>query len=264
MGVVVFACLAWLIIGAIRGNHPARRRWAWASGFAFVYLGLHSMLDSYANMPAVLLLVAVPVALLDATADRRLGMPPRLERVAGPLRSVALGSLIVVSVIAIVVLARGESTALTHQRAVYAANEADWREAYTPAARAVRDDPRVAPYQQTLGLAAAGVGAWHTAAGAFAAAAAIDDLPASWLGLAVAQLHVGEPAPMVAESLARALRLGTSSRPWLSLPPRSTTASACRLPRTMPSWKRCSGCPSSLRQAHGTASVSAASVSSDW
>ena len=84
VGVIALACVAWLAIGAIRGDRPERRRWAWAAVVALVYLGLHSVLDFYANMPAVLLLVAIPVAMLDATADRRLGLPARLA----PLRRV--------------------------------------------------------------------------------------------------------------------------------------------------------------------------------
>ena len=116
--------------------------------------------------------------------------------------------MIVGSGMAIVVLGRSESIALAHQGAVDAANDSDWRAAYAPAARAAREDPGVAPYQQTLGIAAAGVGAWRTAAAAFGTAAGIDDLPASWLGLAVAQQRLGEPSQVVASSLGRALRLG--------------------------------------------------------
>ena len=60
----------------------------------------------------------------------------------------------------------------------------------------------------TRGLAAAEAGEWQAAADAFGRAAGTDDLPASWLGLAQAQLASGAPEADVVGSLERALRIG--------------------------------------------------------
>lgn len=207
-GAAAFACVGWLILRAARGADPVRRRWAWAGGFGLVYLGLHSLFDYYANMPAVLLLLAIPIATLDGTADRRLGLPSGLRPVTRPLRAIAFGALIAASLVAAIYLARAEGLAFTHQEAVTAANAADWQAALAPATDAAREDPLIAPYQLTLGLAAAGGADWDTAEPAFRTSADIDDLPAAWLGLALAQVERGAPADQVAESLERALRLG--------------------------------------------------------
>jgi tetratricopeptide (TPR) repeat protein len=63
-------------------------------------------------------------------------------------------------------------------------------------------------YQVTRAQVASALGDWVAAREAYAVAAGTDDLPASWLGLAQAQLQVGEPRAAVAASLDRALRIG--------------------------------------------------------
>lgn len=207
-GAIALACVGWLILRAALGQDPARRRWAWASGVGLVYIGLHSLFDYYANMPAVLLLLAIPIATLDATADRGLGTPRSLTGARPTLRAMALGALLVTSLASIAYLARAEAVAFTHQAAVTAANKGDWEEALGPARSAALEDPLIAPYQLSLGLAAAGTGEWDAAEAAFRAAATIDDLPAAWLGLALAQTEQDAPADEVADALQRALRLG--------------------------------------------------------
>jgi O-antigen ligase len=94
VGAIAFICVGWLAFVAIRGSDPIRRRWAWAAVFIFVYLAIHDLFDYYANMPSVFLLAAIPVAVLDATADRRLGLPERLAGAGPPLRTVATASLV--------------------------------------------------------------------------------------------------------------------------------------------------------------------------
>jgi O-antigen ligase len=208
VGAIILACVGWLILRAALGEDPARRRWAWAAGFGLVYLGLHSLFDYYSNMPAVLLLAAIPIATLDATADRRLGLPRSISGTQRPLRALALGALVVASIASMAYLARAEAVAFTHQAAVTAANQGDWAQALGPAISAAREDPLIAPYQLTLGLAAAGSRDWATAEAAFRRAADIDDLPAAWLGLALSQLEQDAPNEEVAHDLERALRLG--------------------------------------------------------
>ena len=55
--------------GSGSGGVYARRRWlGYLTAIALVYFAVHNILDFYANMPAVLFAVAVPIAYLDATA----------------------------------------------------------------------------------------------------------------------------------------------------------------------------------------------------
>ena len=82
-----------LISAGWRALYEAQRRRALATtgvygyvrhpqyvGFVLVMLGVHCLFDTYANMPAVLLIGIVPVAWLDATSDRRMGIPAVSER----------------------------------------------------------------------------------------------------------------------------------------------------------------------------------------
>jgi O-antigen ligase/tetratricopeptide (TPR) repeat protein len=206
-GLVALVSVAWLIVGAVRGADPWRRRWAWAATFSLLYLAIATVVDSY-TFPAILLPLAIPIACLDATSSRAVGLPRSLQAAAGPLGRLAIGVLTVGCIVALVFLARAESVALTHARAVSAANDASWARALQPALDAAAADPGLPPYQVTAGLAAAGAEDWTTAEAAFRAASAIDDLPASWLGLALAQSELGRPPGEVEASLKRAMRLG--------------------------------------------------------
>jgi tetratricopeptide (TPR) repeat protein len=206
-GAVALACVAWLCLRALRGHDRVRRRWAWATVFALLYLAIATVVDSY-TYPAILLPLAIPVAYLDATSERSVGLPRALARLTKPLQRLAAVGLTLGCATAIAFLAWSESVALTHAQAVSAANVADWEAALGPARDAAAADPDLAPYQVTLGLAAAGNGEWDEAEAAFRTAAALDDLPASWLGLAMAQAELGRPERDVAASLQEALRLG--------------------------------------------------------
>ena len=53
-GVVLVANLAWFLAGAIRGEDPGRRRWAWLTLAGLLYFALHQLLDFYANLPGLL------------------------------------------------------------------------------------------------------------------------------------------------------------------------------------------------------------------
>ena len=112
------------------------------------------------------------------------------------------------SVAAVLFLARSESVALTHQRAVAAIAEGEWGDAVAPANEAAAADPDIGAYQLTAALAAAAMGDWETAESAFRRVVEIDGLPTAWLGLAAAQVELGRPASDVAASLAEAQRLG--------------------------------------------------------
>lgn len=207
-GLLMVGCTAWLALGALRSRDATRRRWGWAALAGGLYLGLHCLLDSYANMPAVLLLMAVPVAWLDGGSEQGLGLPRRLSAHAGVLSRAALASLALGCALAVLHLVRSESGAMTHARAVELANQGAWEAALGPAVSAVEQDPDLPPYHFTRGLAAVAAEDWPGAVESFSAVVRVDDLPAAWLGLALSQLGAGQPHAEVAASLRRAYRLG--------------------------------------------------------
>lgn len=207
-GLVMVGCAAWLALRAVRSRDATRRRWGWAVLAGGLYLGLHCLFDSYANMPAVLLLMAVPVAWLDGTSGRVVGLPGRLAPAAATLSRAASAALIIACTLAVLHLVRSESGAMTHARAVELANQGAWESAVAPAVSAVEQDPDLPPHRFTRGLAAVAVEDWPAAVEAFGAVVRVDDLPQAWLGLALSQLGAGQPHAEVAASLRRAYRLG--------------------------------------------------------
>jgi tetratricopeptide (TPR) repeat protein len=208
-GGAAVASVAWLMWRAFRGGDSLRRRWAWGALFVFTYLGIASLVDNYANMPAVMLLAAIPLAVLDGSADRRLGIPGLSLGLSRRLASLVRAALWVACLVAIVGLARSESIASEHARAVGLIDDGDWEAAAPLVTSASSADPDMIAYQVTRGQVASQMDDWATALDAYRRAAETDDLPASWLGVAQAQLGLGGPTADVAESLARALRIGT-------------------------------------------------------
>lgn len=209
LGVLALVPLAWLVWRGLNAAAPDTRRWAWAALFVLLFLGLFNVLDFQMNVPAVLVLGALPVAWLDASTREGFG----LGRVGASAASwvgrgaqVALG---VGCVIAVVVLFRAESIATTHQTALAATFTADWEAARGPAEDAWIADPDYPPYAITRGLVASGEGDWETAVEAYGFAAPTDDMAQSWLGLAQAQEALGAPDAEVAASIERALRIGS-------------------------------------------------------
>jgi O-antigen ligase/tetratricopeptide (TPR) repeat protein len=207
-GLVAVGAMLWLLRGALRGADPVRRPWAWAAIFSLVYLGVHCLVDWYANVPLIIMLVAIPVAALDATSERSLGLGRVLaDGVPRSLRAIGTIALVVGSVIAIGFLLRTETTEQMNAAAVAAIEEARWQDAAEPALAAAVADPGMVPYQMNRGLAAAGTADWETAEAAFTSAAEVDDLPQNWLNAALARVETGRPGD-AAEAIERALRLG--------------------------------------------------------
>ena len=206
-GLVAFAAIGWLLLQALRGTDPERRRWAWASVFGLTYLALDVFVDTH-TIPTVALLIGLPIAVLDATSRRGIGLPLAFGRATCWLRDAALVLLVLLCASSILQLVRTESVALTHQRAMGAASEGDWAGALAPALDAVRADPEVGVYQLTAALALSAAGEWEQAEAAYRRVTEIDDLPAAWLGLARSQAESGRSPLDVATSLTEALRLG--------------------------------------------------------
>jgi hypothetical protein len=204
-GAIALLPVAWLIVRGLRGADAGTRRWAWAAAFVLVYPGLSQVLDFTMNVSTAMLAAAVPVAILDASSERRLGLGSvTVPHAAMAARAVLWGACLV----AVLVLARTESLAWRHEQAVDAVLNGDWDVARGPADDAAAQDPDMPPYQVTRGLVASAHEDWGAAAEAFGRAARTDDLPQSWLGLAQAQLESGATADEVATSIARATRIG--------------------------------------------------------
>jgi tetratricopeptide (TPR) repeat protein len=156
----------------------------------------------------VLLLLAIPLARLDGASDRRIGLPSGARRWSAFLAAGGLTVLVVASVVSVVVLARAEILAAVHQLAVAQMDRGDLPSALGLAQTVARDDADMPPYLVTHGLAALAAGDWPAAAAALESAARVDDLPQSWLGLALAQTESGAEPGDVAGTLERAMRLG--------------------------------------------------------
>jgi tetratricopeptide (TPR) repeat protein len=212
-GAVVAFFVGRLLVRTLRSGDSRRLSMAWTGILGLAYFGGHQLLDFYANMPAALFAIAIPIAWLDAADEQasdatnaaqtfaaRAGS--RLKRALAPL---ALGASI--CVVAVGWLSFSESWASAHAQAVDALNRGRAADALAPAQRAVAADPGMPAYQVTLGLAAADTGRWGEAAAAIELATRLDDLPASWLGLADARANLGDTKG-ARSALAEALRLG--------------------------------------------------------
>lgn len=201
-GLFAIMLLARLIFAALSSPDGLRRRYAWASLFATIYFGAHQLLDFYANMPAALLAFAIPIAMLDATADGapfhfRLGLPRRVIQL----------SWIGATLGAFIVLAWAESSALCLQSANDAFAARSYSDAATAASLAVAIDPTMPANQFALGLGQAALGNKAQAAVAFGTATSVDDLPASWIDLAALRAESGDSSG-ASDALRHAMRLG--------------------------------------------------------
>lgn len=206
-GVIAFGAVAWLLYAALRGGDPERRRWAWASLFGLVYLGLNVFVDTH-TIPTVALLVGLPIAALDATSRSGIGLPVVPWRVRCWLRNAVLVLLGIACVASVQQLIRSESVAMTHAQAVSAIREGEWAEALAPALDAAGSDPEFGAFGMTAASALAADGDWAGAERAYEAVIEVDQLPTAWLGLARARAEQGGGSEAVTPALAEALRLG--------------------------------------------------------
>ena len=220
-GILVLVVVGRLILRAVRSGDRDRVWMGWAAIFALAYFGGHQLLDFYPSLPATLVAIAIPIAWLDAAEERAAdGASAKAAAVtaatapaSGRRPAPSLALLLPVGGLVAIALAAGflrwsESWATTHETAVDAMNDGDYAAALEPARAAAAADPAMTPYQVTLGLAASKTGHPAEAAEAFERAAAADDFPASWLGLAAARTELGDRAGAL-DALDRALRLGS-------------------------------------------------------
>ncbi len=206
LGAVALTSVLWLVVRSLRAPQAPRRAWAWATLLIGGYLAVVDVVDFYANLPGLLLVAVIPIALLDGWSDRGIGVPAALRPAL--VGRVATLALVVGCVVSLAVLGWAESTALAHARAVAAADAGDWPAAQARAQDAVAADPGQPSHQLTLALAAMHAGDWETAGRAYQLEVATDDLPQAWLGLALATLEAGGPS----EEVVRRARGGHARR----------------------------------------------------
>lgn len=212
-GLLTAITLLWLLRDGLRDTKPFRRRWALVATFTTGYFIGHHFVDFLVNIPAVIVAFAIPIALLDATAERRPGfLPARSSRFASRA-TYAAGGLAVASALALAISV--EVFGLRHAEAVALANEGRWAEARDPATSAAEADPDMPVYRLTAGLAAAHAGDYAAAAAEFRVVAEADDLPEAWIDLADAYAHLGDARAK--DALGKALRLGIQ-QPAVSVP----------------------------------------------
>jgi O-antigen ligase len=203
---IVFAAyLVWLIRDGLRDVDTMRRRWAWIACFVTAYVAIHELVDFHLNIPATLVAFAIPIAILDATADHR----PRLRawqpgRVAGRVATVAAA---LVAVVAIAWSWRSTSIAAGAYDAIGVMNSGDWVGG-GQLARTVRTaDPDLPAYQLLDGLAAAHDGEATRALALLEPVASETDLPEAWVDVAALRLQAGRPGDAL-EALDKASVLG--------------------------------------------------------
>jgi len=193
-----------LVLRAIRSGDPRRRLLGWGTVLAGIYFATHNLLDFYPSLPPALFAFAIPIAWLDATnpGEANPGPSPNGR---------ARWAIPAVGAVAIAVstgwLLWSESQAAIHDRAVVAINAGRYDDALPDARAAVAADPGIAAYHLTLGLAAENAGHADEAADAFRQAAALDDLPDAWLGLADAEIRLGDQGA-ARDAVHEALRVG--------------------------------------------------------
>ena len=212
-GILVVLTLLWLEHGALRDSDPSRRRWALIAAFSTGYLAGHQVVDSFVNIPAVLLAYAIPLALLDASWEPHASFAGSWVTSLNSKGSRLLSGLAVSAALAVALWV--ELIALRHADAVAFANQGRWGEARALAAAATQADPSMPIYRLTSGLAAAHVLDYKAAADDLQAVAVAGDLPQAWLDLADAYAQLGDPR--ASDALRNALRLGIQ-QPAVAVP----------------------------------------------
>lgn len=204
--IIVVACLVWVVRDGIRSQSAERRRVGYATLFVLAAMATQQTVDFFANVPALLVALAIPVAWLDATASE----PPWARIAAGrwrlPARPVALTMAGVVLVVA-AGLIRIESVAATSNRGIALGESGDWASALPILESAARADPDVPFYWFRVGLAAANTGQHAVAREAFTRSAEMDGLAVAWIDLAAEDLAAGDRAS-AAKHVGQGERLG--------------------------------------------------------
>gem|GEM_PF-1457458 len=204
VGIAGALTIGWMIRDGLRDESPIRRRWALIASFSAVYFAVHSLLDFLVNTPSTLLAVAVPLAVLDASAIRLPWRLPlaltRTRRAWFPVAAAILGAAI------------GFAWWTTPATTLAAAsarlgNLGEWVMADQLARQAREVDPARPEYQLLEGLTAAHNGDDARALADLSAFAEFSDTPEAWIDVAALKIRAGDLAG-ARKTLANASRLG--------------------------------------------------------
>jgi O-antigen ligase len=193
-----------LVGRAARSADPIRVRFAASAAFAIGFCAGQQAVDFAANIPAVLFVLAFPIAWLDGNRTVDLGVPGK-PRARGSYVLPALWTFLILGAAGF--LFSIERGALTSETAVREADSGQWQTAFEMASEAMADDSELPVYSFNLGVAASRVEKLDVAAEAFSMSAKVDDFPLAWLDLAAIDYREGRLAD-VEEHLAMAMRLG--------------------------------------------------------
>jgi O-antigen ligase len=137
-GALLLASVAWLVWRAIRSESTERRWLGYLTAIGLVYFSIHNVLDFYANMPAALFAVALPIACLDATTDEKTTAFGRVRAWLERPGLHVLGRWVLAGtcVLAVPGLLVHEASAAAGDRAVAAADAGLWLTAFEQASLA--------------------------------------------------------------------------------------------------------------------------------
>jgi O-antigen ligase len=203
-GVAGIAAIVWLVRDGCRDGRAFRRRWAFAAAFSVTYFAVHSLLDFLVNTPSTLLALAIPIAIVDATAERAPRKWPSARALEGRI-GLGMSTLAVALTLGFSWWTTPATTVAGN--AARSGNEGDWGTADMLARQARTMDPLRPAYLYLEGLTAAHVGDVTRSLNNLTQFADATDTPEAWIDVAALRLASSDRQG-AREALGRGARLG--------------------------------------------------------